>query len=433
MKRILLFLLAGFLLVSSSLVSLPGSARADLPRQNYCPIVLVGGALAWGRGEVLGIPVFGGNMCDIQSVFRHMGYMTYTAGVGPYSSTWDRACELYAQVKGGTVDYGYWHAMKYGHARFGRTYPGLYPDWDKDHKVHMIGHCFGGMTIRCVITLLEKGAPEELQPYPAGEPPVSDLFTGGKSWVLGAISVAGPHDGTSGLYLPVVRQACRLDLVKFLFLMAGPGLDIDTLIDYDVMLDQWGFPSLQKGESVRKLMVRLLNSGLLNSQDFCNNDMDAWAICRFNAWATASPNTYYFSQSCNPTWKDKKGCCHPLTSVIPTNWIVVEALGRYKNTKSFPFPIDETWFPNDGTCNTKSEKGPHVYLPDYTGPKDIIEEYPATNYYADIIPKRGQWNTFSELKVDHLDVIGANFGWFINNPLDWWRDYARILGSLPPT
>jgi hypothetical protein len=75
--------------------------------------------------------------------------------------------------------------------------------------------------------------------------------------------------------------------------------------------------------------------------------------------------------------------------VIPTNWIVVEALGRYKDTKNFPFKIDESWFPNDGTCNTISEKGPHVYLPGYTGPRDIIEEYPPRTIMPTSRPREG--------------------------------------------
>jgi triacylglycerol lipase len=60
------------------------------------------------------------------------GHQTYYASMGPISSNWDRACELYAQIKGTVVDYGQAHSAKYGHARYGKDYrgKGFYPAWD---------------------------------------------------------------------------------------------------------------------------------------------------------------------------------------------------------------------------------------------------------------------------------------------------------------
>ena len=43
--------------------------------------------------------------------------------------------EFFYQIKGGTVDYGKEHSARHGHARFGRTFPGLYPAWDAQHPV----------------------------------------------------------------------------------------------------------------------------------------------------------------------------------------------------------------------------------------------------------------------------------------------------------
>ena len=45
---------------------------------------------------------------------------------------WDRAVELFYQIKGGTVDYGKQHSARHGHSRFGRTFPGLFPEWDAE-------------------------------------------------------------------------------------------------------------------------------------------------------------------------------------------------------------------------------------------------------------------------------------------------------------
>ena len=50
--------------------------------------------------------------------------------VGIGSSDYDRACEVFYQLIGGTVDYGQEHADKYGHSRFGRHFgTALFPTW----------------------------------------------------------------------------------------------------------------------------------------------------------------------------------------------------------------------------------------------------------------------------------------------------------------
>ena len=41
--------------------------------------------------------------------------------------------ELYYYIKGGTVDYGRTRA-KYGHERYGKTYEGVYEDWQPGQK-----------------------------------------------------------------------------------------------------------------------------------------------------------------------------------------------------------------------------------------------------------------------------------------------------------
>lgn len=66
--------------------------------------------------------------------------------VGSLASNYDRACEVYAQLKGGTVDYGYEHASENGHGQFGKTYKGIFPEWDEQHPIHLIGHSLGSTT-----------------------------------------------------------------------------------------------------------------------------------------------------------------------------------------------------------------------------------------------------------------------------------------------
>ncbi|KAH8822751.1 alpha/beta-hydrolase [Flagelloscypha sp. PMI_526] len=77
--------------------------------------------------------------------------------IGPVSSLHDRACELFAALKGGIVDYGEEHSKNHRHSRFGRTIEsGLYPQWDSEHPLHFMGHSIGGSTIIKLQYLLSK-------------------------------------------------------------------------------------------------------------------------------------------------------------------------------------------------------------------------------------------------------------------------------------
>lgn len=64
-----------------------------------------------------------GGFSSLRDILNDAGYEVYTPSIGPVASNWDRACELYAYLVGGTVDYGAYHSATNGHARYGRTFP----------------------------------------------------------------------------------------------------------------------------------------------------------------------------------------------------------------------------------------------------------------------------------------------------------------------
>ena len=143
------------------------------------PIILVHGLFGWGDDEGLNdrLPYWGANTCNIKEHYTEQGYEIYAASVGPVSSAWDRACELYARIVGGPVDYGKVHSENAQHRRFGRFYnEPLIEKWDKDHKVHLVGHSFGGNTVRMLAHLLTYGDPDEVAASPDD---CSELFKGG--------------------------------------------------------------------------------------------------------------------------------------------------------------------------------------------------------------------------------------------------------------
>ena len=78
---------------------------------------------------------------DYLQIVRDRGHKVYYATVGPVSSNWDRACELFAQIKGGSVDYGKNHSETHRHDQRGnQNFPGFYPEWDGNNKIHLVGH-----------------------------------------------------------------------------------------------------------------------------------------------------------------------------------------------------------------------------------------------------------------------------------------------------
>jgi len=91
-----------------------GTARAA---NNY-PVVLVHGVLGFGPDAfpASGFLYWGGYGDIAAPMQRYKGPHAVTAAaVGPISSNWDRAAELYTQIKGGCVDYGATHVARNGY------------------------------------------------------------------------------------------------------------------------------------------------------------------------------------------------------------------------------------------------------------------------------------------------------------------------------
>lgn len=96
-----------------------------MKKQTKYPVVLLHGMFGWGQQQLLErvVPYFGFYNVNIRKMFQKEGIHTVSPSMGPFTGAWDRACEVYAQLVGGTVDYGKAHSAKYGHERFGCTTP----------------------------------------------------------------------------------------------------------------------------------------------------------------------------------------------------------------------------------------------------------------------------------------------------------------------
>ena len=393
--------------------------QAAITTGKETPIVLVHGFLGFGPDEMLGYNYWGG-FDSLQESLEGEGYTVFVAAVGPVSSSWDRACELYAQIKGGQVDYGRGHSAHYRHDRTDplKSYSGFYPQWDSDHPIHLIGHSQGGQTVRALAQLLEQGHPAFHQVGYSADNEASLLFQGGNSgWIKSITTISTPHDGTS--------LAVGIDLIPFaqdfiLAVASAIGLFGDDVI-YDFKLGQFGLVR-DPGESLYEYFWEVANSAVFkDTRDSSAWDMDPLlGVFEFNGWVTARSDIYYFSYSTEQTFRLYPTNNHAPEigmnlALAPATWF----MGSYKQGL-----IDSSWFENDGVVNTISMSGPK------SGSSDVI--LPFDNQYM----YKGAWNDMGLLSLDHGDIIGilpypGEVPPGYASLKSWYSDLAAMLTSLP--
>ncbi len=363
-----------FCFTSISTVKAAGNSDAMGVGNNY-PIVMVHGCFGWGSNEGAGLYYWGGKESLTQKL-TEKGYTVYSPSIGPVSSNWDRACELYTYIVGGTVDYGESHSKKYGHERYGRSYPGVYKQiGTKDssgnvQKIHLIGHSMGGQTIRLLAQLLENGDPNELSFTTDGS--INSLFTGGKSWVSSITSIATPHDGSQEAHIKYGIEPLTHQFVAAIAAIKGKKVDLDDL-NYDFQLDQWGLKR-KPGESRLAYNNRVIKSAIWKkTKDLSVWDLSPEGAQEFNSYVKAQSDINYFSIACVNTHEDK--FTHFQVPNKNMNPILVKSsifMGRYTNNKSGEVPIDKSWWRNDGVVSVISATNPKV------GSTDQIVDYSGT-------------------------------------------------------
>lgn len=436
MKKIILFLFCATILSSCEREDFipevkPASTAKKLTatnleayptkRQNTYPIVLLHGICGWGRDEMFGYRYWGG-LGDTQTYLNLYGYKTYTASVGPLSSNWDRAVELYYNIAGGKVDYGAAHSLKHGHNRYGETYTGFYKQWSATNKVHFLGHSLGGASPRLLIQLLENGDPAEMAYVPSGkEAPTSDLFKGNrKNWVASLTSIAGVQNGA----LTVDSGYFREDLMKLVLgvgLVGGIGLEKNTFYNFD--LGHWGLQR-QKNESVKAYFDRVFDKSnkaggpkstqFWESKDNCMYDMKVTTVQKQNELLKSSPNVYYASYTVNDTKKQSNGNWTP--SPFMNLLFKLESFNIGKTNADLPMGF-ESWRPNDGLVSVVSSQYPlgHDYV--LMNPKD-----------RRLAPK-GVWDVHPTIEgQDHLSIVAPDL--LQSNTIYLNRFYLNIAKEL---
>ncbi len=359
---------------------------------NY-PYIFVHGMGGWAPdNEFYAMsPYWGGGLglsdTDMIKILNEKGIEAYAPSVGPLSSAWDRACELYAQLMGTVVDYGEAHAKEHGHSRYGFSYVGkalMGEPWDMEEKINLVGHSFGGATVRLFTSLMAYGSEEELAV--TGDD-TSLLFKGGHDLVHSCITLSAPHNGSQVANILADPQVTIL-LISTVINLIGTVLGNNFLV-FSFQLSQFGLTPAQ--DQFRALPTL---SGIWNfyrSNDNCAYDMTLRGASELNKTIKLSPNTYYYSY----TTADNS-----MKTLNPIFWISGAMLAATKGATIDGIKIEGDWAVNDGIVPLASALYPDV---DAATAKDYEDSVAAGETI-----EPGRWYYFDTMYgMDHFDFCGT--------------------------
>lgn len=354
---------------------------------NRYPFVFVHGMFGWGGA--VGIdkfaPYWGSTSGSLIKYLTENGYNCCSASVGPVSSAWDCACELYAQLTGTRVDYGVAHSKAHSHERFGRTYTKPLVSAIGETKIHLIGHSHGGQVIRLLAHLLAYG--DETEKAATDESEISGLFTGGKeNWISSITSLCAPHNGTTlyalaekaGIIQPVGRAT------DFVMGIVGRTFIHGRFVDYQ--LEQYGLTPL-RGEKKADRLITAMNR-MRDTDDNVLTDLSFKGAYELNRKVEICSNVNYFCYTSNATvGENYKAKNIGLPFLKPLCHFI--AKGELPDAQ-YGLTFDNSWRENDGLVNTPSARNP-------------IDE-PAKEFDGNVEP--GIWNNMPLLTGDHGQIAG---------------------------
>ena len=329
-------------------------------KQKKLQYIFVHGLVGWGSYDKANksMPYWGMRGGDLMKVLRSRGFDCYAASVDPLGSAWDRACELYAQIAGARTDYGKAHSRRYRHERFGKDFSDcpLIPEWNTDTRLVLLGHSFGGTTIRLFSELLAHGDEEEKQ---SGE--VSPLFAGGIGERVHSIAaLASPMNGTTAYETN-----------------EDPFFDLSS-----VRIPLWS-------KAFRTVMIQGTKPKPdgRDESDYANFDMHLDHAAELNRRISVLPHVYYYSVPFSMSEKSADGTFRPKKRMEPLFVVSSCQIGAYRGCTPDGIMIDENWLENDGIVNTISERAPF--------------HDPQKEYDPDHI-EPGVWNVLPTVRGDHM-------------------------------
>ncbi|MEE2765337.1 MAG: hypothetical protein VX600_02465, partial [Candidatus Neomarinimicrobiota bacterium] len=368
----------------------------------------------WGREEISGTYYWGGQH-DIEQYLRNKGYRVITVSLGPISSSYDCAVETFYQIKGGQLDYGQAHSRKYGldQRPEGKKYKGLYPEWDENHPVHLMGYSFGGVTSRMLLYLLNNTFVNDS----TGLLDKSVLLGNSlPDWVSSITTMSTPHNG-----------ATISNIVTDIFPFTDNLLPVANMISssyYDFDLDHWGI-SQKENESWPDYFMRLKNHTAWETKNNVGWDSNIQGAKELNDILLIDPSVYYFSYATTASVLDPVTGFHvPDKQLSWTNYPLSWFMGRNFVDMGNGQSTDSTWFENDGTVNTVSMMRPFT---GENGPEPM-------KIFSNSEPiEIGIWHFMGKYQQDHKNFIGffLDDEKMVNAMMNRFENHVRILYSLP--
>jgi triacylglycerol lipase len=388
---------------SQSVSDQPGKSAKQGQYKNQDPIILVHGFNGFtdDKSPVVLSHYWGGDKLDITQDLEKNGYKAYEASIGALSSNYDRAVELYYYIKGGQVDYGAAHAAKYGHERYGKTYEGVYKDWQPGQKVHLVGHSMGGQTVRQLEELLRNGNQEEIDYQKEHGGTISPLFQGGQDNMVSSITTLGtPHNGT-----PAADELGNETLVRQI-VYDFVNLRSNKVTNVNFGLDQWGLKQ-RPNESFNDYVKRVKEtSKVWTTKDNGFYDLTTEGATELNRNTSLNPNIVYKTYTGEAThtslFDRQRG---DLNLFLPFS-ITGNVIGKTK---------DKDWRVNDGLVSVISSQ--HPFNQDYTDATDEVQKG-----LWQVTPVKHGW--------DHVDFVGQDSADFTHSQSelhDFWQDLAADL------
>lgn len=401
MKRIISVILALAMLFGVASVSVNAAEINKNSATDY-PYIFVHGMGGWAPGSSYYSlsPYWGGGLMpgsetDIIEILNDNGIEAYAPAVGPLSSAWDRACELYAQLTGTVVDYGEAHSKAHGHDRYGFNYEGkatMGEPWNLKDKINLVGHSFGGATVRLLVSLLVFGDTDEIA---ATGNETSPLFTGGHDCVHSCITLSAPHNGSHVANMLVDPQ-WTMGLMATALNLIGVVFGNDFLV-FSFQLGHMGLTP--KEDESRAFISPNGIKSYAESNDNCGYDMTLRGAAELNEKIKLAPNTYYYSYTTETTWDITKFEL-PDSGLTPIFYISSIMLAVQNGKTVDGIKIEGDWALNDGIVPLASAKYP------------LCDEETALNYEAETAKgnkiEPGRWYYFEPMTgMDHFDFCGT--------------------------
>lgn len=417
MKKIIALILA--LTMICGVAAIPANAAEIKNGETDYPYIFVHGMGGWGSdvpyyslSPYWGGGLLPGSETDIVKILNENGIEAYAPSVGPLSSAWDRACELYAQLAGTVVDYGEAHSKEHGHDRYGFSYEGkatMGEPWNLKDKINLVGHSFGGATVRLLTSLLAFGDEAEIA---ATGDETSPLFKGGHNCIHSCITLSAPHNG-SQVANQLVDPQWTMNLMATALNFIGMIFGNDFLV-FAFQLGHMGLTPKQD-EFRASFSADGINS-FSKTNDNCGYDMTLRGAAELNEKIRLAPETYYYSYTTENTW-DISERIIPSKGLSIIFYISSMMLASANGKTVDGIKIEGDWSLNDGIVPLASARYPSC------------DAQTALNYESELekgnAVRPGRWYYFETMTgMDHFDFCGTK-----DYPMGFEEFYFGIVNT----